>query len=536
MRKEKEKEIRTPKENRRTEQDTMDPGTLPQNIPGPSHFGKDETEEEMELNIHPPRGYEEYVHTEEAPKKERRKEKRKASTSSSESESSDSSSDSSSEYDSPPRRSRKSKKKKHTKTKSMLKRYQEYCKELERENKKLTSKLDEKRSTIKKKENELTRARKRTEELEGKIRKLKEEVTETERQREKTQDENNRLREKLKKTETVKEEFKLQRMEAGRRCENTEKQLMESKKKIEECESLNKELIEKLTSTRTATQTKKASSRNSLKLLLIGDSNSQRIAPHLDRKNKWEHTEDTYKIEDLGRVKCDNQYDAVVILLGTNNIKRGQDGKKEAEKLTEQVERFNGARHRFIVEIPPINRKGCEVERRIFNTTLHNNNDEKKYKVIRMIKEVEEAPIEQALQDDLHLTRTNAKNLAIHIENVVERVVPPKTEDQDRDQKKERKQSTQEEDTDRWHRNIKTREEKKDIPCYFYKQDRCHRGSRCFYSHDLDSSDRSRRGRSTERRQSDHNREQNRSRSKSGDRRRVIFNEHRVIRPVANHE
>ena len=153
-----------------------------------------------------------------------------------------------------------------------------------------------------------------------------------------------------------------------------------------------------------------------------------------------------------------------------------------------------------------------------------------------MIKEVEEAPIEQALQDDLHLTKANAKNMATHIENVVERIVPCRSEDQGRDHKKERKQSTQEGDTDRWHRNIKTREERKDIPCYFYKQDRCHRGSRCFYRHDIDSSDRPRRGRSTERRHSDQNREQNRSRSKSGDRRRVIINECRVIRPVVHNE
>ena len=237
-------------------------------------------------------------------------------------------------------------------------------------------------------------------------------------------------------------------------------------------------------------------------------------------------------MEDLQKVRCDTQYDAVVILLCTNNIKRGADGRKEAEKLTEMVEKFQGARHRFIVEIPPINRRGCEIERRIFNVTLHNNNEEKRYRVIKMIKEVEEAPIEVALQDDLHLTRGNAKNMAAHIENVLERTLPSRIEDQERDQRKEPKRSTLEEDTERWHRNAKTREERKHTPCYFFKQDRCHRGNRCFFSHDIDNSERVRRGRSTERRQSDMNREQVRSRSKSGDRRKVILSERRTIKPV----
>ena len=226
----------------------------------------------------------------------------------------------------------------------------------------------------------------------------------------------------------------------------------------------------------------------------------------------------------------------VFICLGTNNIKRGTDGRKEAEKLIEQVRTFQHAKQKFIMELPPINRKGAEIERRIFNNTLHSNNEDKRFRVIRMIKEVVESPIELALQDDLHLTRENSKLTAAHIERVVEKYVTDKAQNQERE-RRTREEPTMETEKDRRQRNERFREEKRDIPCKFFQQDRCHRGSRCFFSHEIESSGSTRRGRSMERRQSDYDkdrRDSKRSRSKSGDRRRVIISDSRTIKPVVH--
>ena len=514
-----------PRNNKRTNPGPKEGEKPPPSNPGTSY----EREEEPELEIHP-------VHTE-PPRK--RKEKRKASSTESDSSSSSSSSSSSdsSGRDTPPRRT---KRRRDSRTKKLLKEYKEYVKELEKANKKYAAKLDDKRSTLKKKESEITKQKKKYKELEGELRRTKEVAAAAEKEKERILDENCKLKEKLRKSEFVKEEVKQQKIEATRKLENFERLLRDSRKKTEESENLNKELLNKLTATRPSTHEKKTPSPTSLKLLFIGDSNSHRITPYLERRNKWDRTNDTYLIEDMEKVRSDTHYDAVIVLLGTNNIKKGADGKREAEKLVEQVGKFQQASHRFIVELPPINRRGVEIERRIFNNTLHNRNEDNKFKIIRMIKEVEESPIEQALHDDLHLTRENSKYMAAHIEKVVEKHVTDKSQtDKPQDQAKERRtrqgDQPEELEKERWQRNERTRMETKNIPCKFYRQDRCRMGSRCFYMHDKESYERTGRGRSTERRQSDFDRERRetyRSRSKSGDRRRVIISERSVIKPV----
>ena len=326
----------------------------------------------------------------------------------------------------------------------------------------------------------------------------------------------------------MKEECKQQRVEAGKRCENAEKELAESKKKIVECEALNKELLNKLTSARASTERRRSSVQNNLKLIFIGDSNSRRITPHLDRRNKWDCSENTYVIRDLERVKCDTTYDGAVFLLGTNDIKKGNDGRKEAETLMQYVNDFKYAKHLFILELPPINRRGIEVERRIFNNTLHNQNTDNKYQIIRMTREIEHAPVETALEDDLHLTRANAKQMANHIENIMERHIGNRTQETERPRRERLEQDSKE----TRQRNERTREEKKNIPCHFFIQGRCHKGNRCFFAHDEPSAaENTGRSRSTERRHSD----SNRSRSRSGDRRRVVLSDRGRIRPV-DHE
>ena len=93
--------------------------------------------------------------------------------------------------------------------------------------------------------------------------------------------------------------------------------------------------------------------------------------------------------------------------------------KLEAEELVGKVNSFTSANAKFIIELPPILRRGAESERRLFNSTLRTLNMNREYVVIRMAKEIEDVPKESALYDDLHLTRNNCKIMASHIESVV---------------------------------------------------------------------------------------------------------------------
>ena len=351
----------------------------------------------------------------------------------------------------------------------------------------------------------------------------------------------------------MKQEIKTQKIETSKKCDNLEKQLNEAKSKIHECEKLNAELISRITESR-ASQRKPPATQISYKAILIGDSNAQRMTPHLERTNTWDCSENTYKIKDISSVRCQKTYDAAVFLLGTNDIKTGKDGKLEAEELIGKVGQFDNARHKFIIELPPINRRGAETERRVFNNTLHNAN-RRNYTIIRMVREVEEAPKDVALQDDLHLTQTNAKLMAKHIESVVTREMEKKVskpQERTNTTPRENRQEQERDLLERQRRNDKEREEKKSTPCRYYLQGRCHRGNRCFYGHNQEPPNqqtRNERNMSRERGRSWERRDRNRDRrdsarddeprtrersSSQNDRRRVVHRQRSNIRPVAN--
>ena len=104
-----------------------------------------------------------------------------------------------------------------------------------------------------------------------------------------------------------------------------------------------------------------------------------------------------------------------------------------------------------------------------------------------MTREIEESPIESAFQDDLHLNRDNAIQMANRIEREVERVM--KEEREKREElihQQGRKEGTDEAKKKTGH----PREEKKGILCKFFSNGKCFRGESCYYKHVLARSSR----------------------------------------------
>ena len=128
----------------------------------------------------------------------------------------------------------------------------------------------------------------------------------------------------------------------------------------------------------------------------------------------WDITENTYVIRDADNIKSDKKYDVASYLLGTNDLKVGKDGKREADHLLNTVEKTEIA-NKFIVELSPLNRKGKETKRRIFRCTLQQNSKSKSIKITQMTREIEESPIESALQDNLQINRNNVTQMAKRI-------------------------------------------------------------------------------------------------------------------------
>ena len=68
-----------------------------------------------------------------------------------------------------------------------------------------------------------------------------------------------------------------------------------------------------------------------VKAIIIGDSYTQRVDVHQDETVEWSLSQNTYTIQDLRHVKPEGKYDVALILLGTNNIKSGNDGQRRRQ-------------------------------------------------------------------------------------------------------------------------------------------------------------------------------------------------------------
>ena len=470
----------------------------------------------------------------------------------------------------------KSKKEAETNKKNLRLRTKE-TEEAEKENRKLRKEIDE---VVK----ENKRLRKETEEAEKENRKLRKEMEETKkaintlkrqnedqedlcnmemRAKEQNKEEIRKLREKLKEEEreneklrNVKEEIKRDKSEIQEQLNDTRKQLTNTKKKLEEAENMNEELIQKITSNQQKSPTTSKEYQEKTKktrALLIGDSNAKRIKQILQDDTLWFLTENTYRIEDISKVSGINEFDCCVTLLGTNNLKTGNDGIQEAKNLMAALQKYVKI-PKIICEAPPINRRAAKTERKLFNATLLKQRDQMKHTtILRMPKETESSPVEETLSDDLHLNHYHATLLANKISATVREIKPTKPHEEEKQEtelvlealeeeikvvigsghskaaeleseynvliKATRKnpnkitilgnkdQAQQVHDIlkrkirdhkERRERNIEQKETRRKTPCIFYAQKRCIKGEKCQYLHDRrrPSRERGPRGRS----------------------------------------
>ena len=247
---------------------------------------------------------------------------------------------------------------------------------------------EENEQKIKKAEEEHTRQKKKIEELESKVKKLNEENKkldeESRKEKESLEKENAEIREKLEKLE--------------RYCE--------------EMEETNRELIDKVTREKGKSHNEKEKKKRNVMMM---DSNRKDIFQEVVKKSEdeWIKENDTYKTEDLERVNLKGDEDNIVIMLGTNNIKKGEDGSEEAEKYINQLKKIQKrtTAEITIVEIPPIGIREAKVERETFNRKMEKDRP----KGIGMIKTpsaISRTSTNDLLVDRLHLNRETATQYA----------------------------------------------------------------------------------------------------------------------------
>ena len=96
---------------------------------------------------------------------------------------------------------------------------------------------------------------------------------------------------------------------------------------------------------------------------MIGDQNSRRITPHLQKTDTFDIIENTYVICDAEHIKSDKKYNAANLYPKNQNIKVEKTGRGEATTFKiSTIEKSGIATNKFIAELHPINRKRKETE------------------------------------------------------------------------------------------------------------------------------------------------------------------------------
>ena len=148
------------------------------------------------------------------------------------------------------------------------------------------------------------------------------------------------------------------------------------------------------------------------------------------RHTNWEVVDNLYTIEhlekhlDSERVQRYNEKDIMVVLQGTNNVRKGQEAIEKVSRYLEALDKLTkmtqGRMSIVMIGLPPLGKKydgSIQTERKVFNKFIQNSN----YMYLdteAMLSELDET--ERLSQDDLHLTPKAAEIIAHQI-NVMTR-------------------------------------------------------------------------------------------------------------------
>lgn len=251
---------------------------------------------------------------------------------------------------------------------------------------------------------------------------------------------NRRLNDKTKELANAKDQ--LTEMEVKNR--NLKHDLNEAKREIKEADSrhlkeikdtkeANSRLVrqlseaEELTATlfdRVNTQTERPDQTKQdtrPKILIIGDSNKGHILPYLDSKSaNWSQIDTIFSIDqletDLQELENDDEYptmyDSIIILEGTNDIRKKRNGIQSANQLIEEIKSIQEKTPNttvFACEIPPFEDRRHQTERNLFNYTLRRSS----IPTIPIPQEFKDMPSRDVLyKDGFHLSATGAELFA----------------------------------------------------------------------------------------------------------------------------
>ena len=167
---------------------------------------------------------------------------------------------------------------------------------------------------------------------------------------------------------------------------------------------------------------------------MIADSNGKRITPHLKENNRVNITK-TYRTEDINenihtdKTRIQNA-DTVIIMVGTNNIREGEEANENRKRISEAIDNLAEIRGTYsniiTIKPPPIihRRKAREIEMAILGSQIEDMADRMGVELIdnnKLIQEMDE-DTDTILEDDgYHITKTAGAIIANEIKDSIEK-------------------------------------------------------------------------------------------------------------------
>ena len=168
--------------------------------------------------------------------------------------------------------------------------------------------------------------------------------------------------------------------------------------------------------------------------LLIADSNRQAIIPNLSATTDWSHMEDIFTAghleEWLTEENVGEDFDIVVIHEGTNDIRKGGDGRRFAKRIMRSakvIKERSTHTQVAVVEMPPLRDEKANDERRLFNYTLSVLEKQENVKVIKTAETLNSLDLDEQVltKDGFHIRNKAGNETADLIEKAIDDMVVP---------------------------------------------------------------------------------------------------------------